>query len=225
MEERSARIGPTLKPDKVAYWYFRLNGFLQIENYIVHPGDHGGQRTDADLLGVRFPHRAEFLIDHPDDPMVDDEDALKLSRHLIDVVIAEITTRPCKLNGPWTDANRQNVHRVLAAMGCIRREQINGTAAALYRAGHHETDGLRVRLIAIGRERDDDLGIKYPEVLQLTWSQVLDFMWRRFNTYRHQKRQVDQWDVQGTKLKKLADKEREPSAFRVKVLALMGVHL
>ncbi len=179
---------PNLKPDKVAYWYFRLNGFLQIENFVVHPRGRGGQRTDADLLGVRFPHRAEFLIDHPDRPMVDDEDALRLSPTLIDVVITEVTTGPCKLNGPWTDGDRQNVHRVLVAMGCIPRKRINATAADIYRRGHHESDGLRVRLIAIGRERDNDLGIKYPEVLQLTWPQVLDFTWNRFNTYRHQKR-------------------------------------
>ena len=49
----------TLQPEKVAYWYFRLNGYLQIENFVIHPGRRGGQRTDADLLAVRFPHRAE----------------------------------------------------------------------------------------------------------------------------------------------------------------------
>ena len=25
-----------LDPEKVAYWYFRLNGFFQIENFVVH---------------------------------------------------------------------------------------------------------------------------------------------------------------------------------------------
>jgi hypothetical protein len=35
----------------VACWYFRLNGFLQIETSGVHPEQGGSQRTDADLLG------------------------------------------------------------------------------------------------------------------------------------------------------------------------------
>jgi len=43
----------SLIPEKVAYWYLRLNGFLQIENFIVHPSRRGSQRTDADLLAVR----------------------------------------------------------------------------------------------------------------------------------------------------------------------------
>ncbi len=229
MINQSSRSGPGLKPDKVAYWYFRLNGFLQIENFVVHPGGRGGQRTDADLLGVRFPHRAEFLIDHPDHPMKDDEVSLSLTQDVIDVVIAEITTSPCKLNGPWTNPDKKNVHRVLAAVGCFQQEQIDSAATALYRCGHYEEDSLRVRLIAIGRERVDDLGAlgdstRYADVVQITWAQILDFIWSRFDTYRRQKRQVDQWDMCGKKLKELADQEREPSNFKAKVLALMGVH-
>jgi len=52
-----------LDPEKVAYWYIRLNGFFQIENFVVHPERRGGQRTDADLLAIRFPFRAERLFD------------------------------------------------------------------------------------------------------------------------------------------------------------------
>lgn len=86
----------------MAYWYFRLNGFLQIENFVIHPGGRGSQRTDADLLAVRFPHRAEFLLDRRE-PMRDDECTLRLSPKVIDIVIAEVKTNdPCKLNGPWT---------------------------------------------------------------------------------------------------------------------------
>jgi hypothetical protein len=88
-----------LKPEKVAYWYFRLNGFFQIENFVVHPERRGGQRTDADLLAVRFPHRAERLFDDPNDIMADDEDRLSLSKDLIDVLIVEVkTNQPCTLN-------------------------------------------------------------------------------------------------------------------------------
>jgi hypothetical protein len=41
-------------PERLAYWYLRLNGFLPIENFIVH--DEGGraQRTDIDLWRFAF---------------------------------------------------------------------------------------------------------------------------------------------------------------------------
>ena len=116
-----------LDPERVAYWYLRLNGFLQIENFVVHPERRGSQRTDADLLGVRFRHRAEFAFDHGE-PMADDE-RLFLSPRFDDVVIVEVkTNQPCTLNGPWTKPEAQNVHRVLAAIGCLTRENIPDAA-------------------------------------------------------------------------------------------------
>jgi hypothetical protein len=111
-------IAWSLDPEQVAYWYFRLNGFLQIENFVVHPDQRGSQRTDADLLGVRFRHRAEFAFDHQT-PMADDQ-RLGLTSRFDDVVIVDVkTNQPCTLNGPWTNPDRRNVHRVLAAIGCL----------------------------------------------------------------------------------------------------------
>jgi hypothetical protein len=160
MSRASARpAGESLDPEKLAYWYFRLNGFFQIENFVVHPEQRGGQRTDADLLAVRFPFRAERLFDDPNDIMVDDVQRLALSDDLIDVVIAEVkTNQPCTLNGPWTLQDRQNVHRVLAAIEAFRltaskrrrRTSIGrastaaaGFASALWRWGATETTTLR----------------------------------------------------------------------------------
>ncbi|WP_201982456.1 hypothetical protein [Hymenobacter rubidus] len=45
--------------EEIAYWYFRLNGFFLIENYVSHHSENlsgTGQRTnhaDNDLLGIR----------------------------------------------------------------------------------------------------------------------------------------------------------------------------
>jgi hypothetical protein len=43
--------------EKLAYWYFRLNGFMTMESFILHDESRKGlpQRTDADIYGVRFP--------------------------------------------------------------------------------------------------------------------------------------------------------------------------
>jgi hypothetical protein len=99
---------------------------------VVHPGRRGSQRTDADLLGVRFPHRAEFLLDHQE-PMRDDEGTLRLSSALIDVVIVEVKgSQACTLNGPWTDQEHQNVNRVLAATRCLPHDLIEEAAAQIF---------------------------------------------------------------------------------------------
>jgi len=214
-----------LDPEKVAYWYFRLNGFFQIENFVVHPERRGGQRTDADLLAIRFPFRAERLFDDPNDIMADDVQRLALSGDLIDVVIAEVkTNQPCTLNGPWTRQDRQNVHRVLAAIGCLPPDRIEAAAAHIYRAGCHLSDTpLRIRLVAVGRDRSDDLAAAYPEVTQLLWAKMLAFIWDRFHRYRQQKTQVDQWDPEGRKIKQLADQSAGAQEFIGDALHLIGV--
>lgn len=216
-----------LDPEKVAYWYFRLNGFLQIENFVVHPVRRGGQRTDADLLGVRFPFRAERMFDDANDVMVDDEQRLGLSRDRTDVVIPEVkTNQPCTLNGPWTCAGRENVHRVLAAIGCLPPDHIEQAASDIYRAGIHVSKfGLRIRLVAVGRERNEELSATYPEVAQLTWPEMLAFIWDRLHRYRQQKTQVDQWDAQGRRIKRLADMLPQAEPFIGQALQLMGVRL
>lgn len=58
-----------IHPEKLAYWYFRLNGCLTIENFVVHPDWRRGQQTEIDLIAVRFPHRAELL----NKSMIDDQ--------------------------------------------------------------------------------------------------------------------------------------------------------
>ena len=218
---RAARPTERLDPEKVAYWYFRLNGFLQIENFVVHPGRRGSQRTDADLLGVRFPHRAEFLLDHQE-PMRDDESTLRLSSVLIDVAIVEVKgNQPCTLNGPWTEKEHKNVNRVLAAMGCLPHDLIDQAAARIYRLGIFEHDAYRIRLISVGRAANPELAERFPQVEQVTWSQILGFIWFRFHTYRRQKTQVQQWDRQGLLLKHLSDRSSEPEDFISTALSRM----
>lgn len=213
-----------LDPEMVAYWYFRLNGFLQIENFVVHPERRGSQRTDADLLAVRFPFRAERLFDDQNDIMADDVERLALSVDLVDIVIAEVkSNQPCTLNGPWTQEDRQNVHRVLAAIGCLPPDRIEAAAAQIYLAGFHQGDALRVRLVAVGRDRNEKIALDYPEVTQLLWADMLAFIWHRFRRYRQQKTQVDQWDAEGQRIKNLADRSNEVEDFIREALRLMGV--
>lgn len=206
-----------LNPEKVAYWYFRLNGFLQVENFYVHPRNRGGARTDADLLAVRFPHRAERLYDDPGDIMEDDEQCLSLSRELVDVLIAEVKSGPCALNGPWTNPQLENVHRVLAAIGCLPRNLIQVAADAIYHRGWYEANaGLRVRLVSIGRRRSAEITRTYPQVTQVTWEEVLAFVHRRLRRYRNQKRQTENWDQTGTLLK---DRAHAPSVTEEEFIA------
>ncbi len=206
-----------LDAEKVAYWYLRLNGFFQMENFIVHPKTRDSQRTDADLIGVRFPYRAEHRYDNPERVMQDDVDCLGLSQDTVEVVIVEVKAKQrCSLNGPWSNSDRQNVQRVLVAIGCLSGEEIEAAAKAIYETGLYEmTDsGIRVRLVAIGLEISEELAESHSSVVQVTWPQIFGFIGARLHEYRSQKRDVKQWDSQIKLLQTLVKESRgDPAQF------------
>lgn len=206
-----------LTTEKVAYWYFRLNGYLQMENFIVHPAQgKSGQRTDADLIGVRFPHRKERLLDEPGNVMQDDLAALKLTDDWTDIAIVEVKTNgECILNGPWTDEDAQNVHRVLAAIGYFDPGRLEEIATMMYETGLFADERLkvRVRLVAIAATESADLKQSHPEVTQLTWPAVVGFIGYRLYTYRSAKRDSPQWEETIMLMKGLVSTHSEGQKF------------
>src|SRR3989442_9723351 len=111
--QRTPMEGPkSVSAEQLALWFFRLNGFLTIPNFVVHDENPGSQRTDVDILGVRFPYRAEL---YPM-PLSDHRSITTLPRKPC-FIIGEVKTRTCNLNGPWTNPDRKNMERVLTAIG------------------------------------------------------------------------------------------------------------
>ncbi|MEX2121601.1 MAG: hypothetical protein WD847_18585 [Pirellulales bacterium] len=48
--------------ESLAYWYFRLNGFFVLPNFVLHhPNPLRKETADVDLLAVRFPHVFEKI--------------------------------------------------------------------------------------------------------------------------------------------------------------------
>lgn len=179
--------------EKNSYWFFRLNGCLTIVNFIVHPAlgrpqkiesdlfdTYSAQRTDADILLVRFPYRREFdMVDHEIFPK---------NQKRIFIGIAEVKSGICRLNGPWVKEERRNIHRVLRAIGVFPEDMVDSVAKSLYEETYFKDSNYIVRLIAIGKAKNPEYDSKYPELLQLTYeSDILPFIYNRFRKYLYQK--------------------------------------
>lgn len=204
----------TYSPERLAYWYFRLNGFLTTENFIVHPDEGRNQGTDADLLAVRFMHRAENLVSpKQDDPRVADCSSFP------NIIIAEIKTGRCALNGPWTDPERMNMERVLRAIGCVDEQGVQQAASCLYENGLWQNETVSVRLFAVGEEKAQ---LVIPESQQLTWIEIIQFLIDRFTSYRRQKSSVGQWTSDGKKLQNFALRNDEAGIRRLFNLSAEG---
>ena len=189
-----------IKTDRLAYWYFRLNGFLTIENFILHDEKGGHQRTDIDLIATRFPYRQEALKEYNDTLswMEDDNRFLQIDKPL--AALVEVTSGRCKLNGPWTDREKRNIPRALRALGAIPAGDIDEAADALYETGKYENTLIVLQLIAVGRDLNPDLNAVMSEVEQISWNEIKAFIYDRFDRYRRVKREHPQWDTDGLRL-------------------------
>lgn len=189
-----------INSERLAFWFLRLNGFLTIPNFVVHPEaprDDGAypQQTDVDLLGVRFPFRAE----NRDRPMHDFQ--LFADEHRIQVVLSEVKTRLCKLNGPWTNPKLQNLQKVLCAGGFRPAAQADSIAESLYGTGVWRDNEMVIRIVCFGGRHSNGVKRNFPDVPQLLWQQeVLPFIFQRFHEYHLEKRMHEQWEDDGKEL-------------------------
>ena len=206
-EERLKRQNsPVINPEEVAYWFFRLNGCLTIVNFVVHPDLGGRQRTEVDILAVRFPYRCELITSG--EAMRDHE--VFQSSDIIDIVIAEVKKGLCRINGPWTNKPDENMHRVLYAIGAFKKDDVPKVAESLYNKGYYQNDNFRVRIFAIGSRKNSKLK---EEVVQITWDEILGFLYDRFNEYRDPKKHHPQWDWIGKFLYKTSKSLRNKDEF------------
>ena len=205
---------PVSTPERLAYWYLRLNGFLTVENFVVHPDSGNNQRTDADLIGLRFGNRQEnFIQPMEDDPLVAEANSY------CNVVIAEVKRSICALNGPWTAKEEENIQRVLSAIGCVPRGKLHVAAEGLYESGLYESELLTIRLLACG----DCKGLLTPSVRQILFDQMLDFIYARFQEYRNQKSSVGNWTIDGQRLARLALSSRDTLIFKRQARNMFGL--
>jgi hypothetical protein len=160
----------------------------------VHPDRGREQGTDVDILGVRFPYRAELL----ENPMSDDEVFTTKDKSYI--VIAEVKIRTCNLNGPWTRQEAKNMHRVLRAIGAFTGDVIYEIAQKLYKEGVYESELYYLSLFCVGNRINRELQAKYLDVPQVTWDNIMEFIYNRFEKYQEQKHMHPQWDSTGHEL-------------------------
>jgi hypothetical protein len=195
--------------ERLALWFLRLNGFMTIPNFIVHPEgprEDGAypQQTDVDVLGVRFPFRAE----NRNRPMRDHRLFLS-EQHRPMVVLSEVKTGQCGLNGPWTRRESQNMQKVLCAGGFRPADQVDAIAEALYEHGLWEDESLVIRIVCFGQQHNKGLAKSHPAVEQLLWQEdVLPFIYRRFDQYKLEKQMHHQWDPDAKEL--FAEAGRSP---------------
>jgi hypothetical protein len=171
-------------PELLVGCYLRLNGYFVVNNFILHE-EHGSQKTEIDLIGVRFPNQIEII--NGNDGLahtLENDDELVIRDNLIDVVIAEVTTGPAKINDPFQ--KEEVLEYVLDWIGCLDEAEKREAIKALRNKQDFCTDKFRVRFVCFGKPSK-------IECKQLTLLHVLTFIRGRFKKYYDLKTQSRQW--------------------------------
>jgi hypothetical protein len=189
-----------ISAEAIAQWFFRLNGCLTIDNFVLHPESGGSARTEVDVIALRLPYRQELdRRPMPDFPGLVRNDAPLL-------VFADVKYRgPCRLNPAWISNSSENLLALLKAIGPFPDHGARDAVAALYGDGRYEGESGSVFLCSIGETTSEKMSENLPGALQWTWGKdLLPFIFTRMHDYHMQKANVQQWDETGLTLKRLA---------------------
>jgi hypothetical protein len=173
-------------PEKLGYWYLRLNGFMTMESFVLHSDSRRepGQRTDADIYGVRFPFRRELTLA--------DDILFQIQAEKPMFIIGEIKRGECALNGPWTDPSKRNMQYLLQAIGSFEAHQVENIATALYENLSCEDSSCNIQMVTIGSSEIQEYRQTRPALPQLLFSTMLSFIYRRFRDFHRQKKDHQQ---------------------------------
>jgi hypothetical protein len=145
------------RAEEVASWYFRLNGFLSIPGFVVHPDQpHPHPRTEADLMAVRFPHSVEKI----GESRMDDDYRLtnRANDNQVLFVLVEVKAGRCDVNGPWSRRKQRNMHRAISRLGFATNDtEIDDVASAMYQSLRWENPHYVLQYVSVGAEENNRL--------------------------------------------------------------------
>lgn len=133
--------------ETLAYWYFRLNGFFLIRNFVLHRGGKGEDvrgTADTDLLGVRAPHVSEDI--NGKEVKCDSwlEELLKtFDRPSTIGVVVEVKSGQADNDAIGKSFNSERMKVALRRLGFVKRgdKSEDAAIAALQTASRYSGDG------------------------------------------------------------------------------------
>lgn len=211
----------TINTERLAYWYFRLNGFLGNESYIIHRQRNSpNHATDIDYVGVRFMHRKE-LYENKDNWMKDDENS-KLFKYRptgkLFICLAEIKQSTPNINSTWTDENLNTLEQLLLSIGCISLKHVSKVVKNLQKKGYCNIYKTYITFVAVGNS-NQSIRIPYDKIPIISWEEILDFIYNRFKDYKVEKSNLKEWSNFGEakQLKELAVNSRDVNEFQASI--------
>jgi hypothetical protein len=219
------------KYETLVRWYLRFNGFLTVENFVVHEARNGHipEGAEFDTLAVRFPYSREQVSQKPikNDPRLADAEGDR--DKLIDFVIAEVKGgKRNTLNRIWHPADEtqkgERIAYVLRWLGALATdEEIGAVAIQLQKQLRARHDKYLFRLVYFSHAQSKQA---VPSAVpQITFRHIADFIvnlrtpcWQQFGMGARS--QHEQWDDLIRQIWHIGDPEN-PASSEDKVEAIL----
>lgn len=148
--------------EEVVRWYLRFNGYLCVENFIIHEPAPSAetipQGAEVDTLAVRFPFSREVIVGTPKKEVVRDVRLKAPQPENIDCVVAEIKGgERIRLNSIWRDHSeqtRKRVEYIVRWFGCMQDEEVvSRISSDLQRNFYADHAGCSFRVLLFAKRR------------------------------------------------------------------------
>ena len=204
---------PRGRTEELVEWYLRLNGYFIIPNYILHPlMPSGSQRTEIDLLGVRFPYQSEVVCNSDGKRLPMENDTKLIDNQFVDCLIVSVKGAESEAEVNRAIKDFQNLKDVIKRFGFVESEkEITDVAEELSREKKAVRDQFQIRFLGVGGKFD-----RYSKTKQIIFKEIVEFMLTRFRAYYHHKADTEQWSGIGKEM--LTNCFKEPEEFLESIL-------
>lgn len=188
---------PRGKTEELVEWYLRLNGYFIIPNFILHPLFPGrSQRTEIDLLAVRFPYQREIVCNSEGKRLPIKNDKNLVTDQLIDCLIVSVKGIQSEAEVNKAIKDCQNLKDIIKRFGFIDSEEdITDVSNELLRNKQAIRNHYQIRLLAVAGSLNCRSKTK-----QIIFKEIVDFILGRFQTYYRHKVDTEQWSGIGKEI-------------------------
>jgi hypothetical protein len=213
-----------ISTEKLAYWYFRLNGFLGNNNFIIHKKlGQPEHATEVDYLGVRFVHRKELYDHRSKDWMKDDCESelfknFNPNKRRAYICLAEVKEGKARINRSQAK-DPEVLRQLFLSLGCIAGRNISGIVRRLQKYGFCNTYLYHISFVAIEGNSVTGEYHKFPKIPVITRDGMLQFIYDRFKNYDIEKTCTSEWrDFEEIiEIKTLADQSSSLENFKAQI--------
>jgi hypothetical protein len=170
--------------EELVRWYLRFNGYLYVENFIVHEPNQTSttvpQGAEIDILAVRFAFSRELIPGGPGKEILRHECLAPPVRGMIDFVIAEVKSKEkIQLNKIWRNGDqepyRRRVEYLVRWLGCFSMDDTIASVSSDLLRTHHARRGRYSFRVILFAKRSNPQNLS-PNIRVITFEDILWFV-------------------------------------------------